>query len=162
MDEKGKIGDMNKQVSFMMPIKSRNSTTGEEIKTFLTSSAIWAQMDYKIAGSKEKEKTGKKIEITKVIFTMFFNEAVRPTWRVKHNSREFEILNVLPGHNEMFMRLECQSVSLWRNEYYLSPTDGFWTDPFGNYWVAIDRGETQPIYGNLTWEDGDGNSFITE
>ncbi len=161
MENDALIGEMNKEVSFMMPVKSRNAKTGGEIKGFLTSSVVWAKVDYLAAGSDEKDITRKKTDITKVMFTMYLNEAMRPNWRLKHLSREFEVLSVLPTQNDMFMKVEAVSVDLWRNEYYLSPTNGFWTDPLGNYWVAIDRGETQPTYGNLTWSDSNGNSFTT-
>lgn len=156
------VGDFTKQVSIMMPITSRDADTGEQITNFLTSSTVWANMGYRFGDSGEFERSGRKTEMTKVIFSMNYNSLVKPTWRIKYKSREFQIESIKESQNKMFMSVEAVSIKSWRNLYYVSPSSGFWTDPFGNYWVAVNRGADQPIFGNLTWTDGEGNYWTTE
>ncbi len=99
------IGAMNKQVQFMMPSKSRDST-GDQLEQWLTSSSIWANVNF-LAQSDEQEITDKKTDVAQVIFTMYYNEATRPTWKILYNSDEYEILNVLTSDN-MFMQIEAR------------------------------------------------------
>ena len=143
----------------MQPLFSRHAETNEPIRTFLTSSAVWASMEWQSAGSGEKEMAGRKTELVRVIFQMHYNESVKHNWRVKFGSQEFEIDSIQESQNLMFMTIEAISREPWRNVYYASAADGYWTDPFGNYWVAIDRGDDQPTFGNLTWTDEIGNSW---
>ncbi len=156
------VGTFTKQVAIMMPVTSRDPDTGEQLKSFLISSTVWANMNYQFRGSDEIELSGRKTEMTKVVFSMNYNSLVKPTWRIKYKSREFEIESIKESQNKMFMSVEAVSSKSWRNLYYISPSEGFWTDPFGDYWVAVNRGATQPVFGNLTWTDSEGNSWTTQ
>ena len=92
---KGDIGDMNQRVQFKMPLKSRDSTTNEEIRTYVTSNEVWAQVDYSTR-SQEDEVASRKTALVYATFTMYFREAVRPTWRLVYRDAEFEIESILP------------------------------------------------------------------
>jgi SPP1 family predicted phage head-tail adaptor len=155
------IGEMRERVNFMNPITSRDSDTGEQLSSWVESSSIWSAVEEHRAGSDEKEQQGRKTAIDKVTFTMYFNSSVKPTWRVKYGSKQYEIKAIQPDHDQMFMNIKAENTEPWRNEYWLSPSDGFWTDWDGNYWVVVDRGGEKPTFGNLTWTDSLGNSWTT-
>lgn len=107
MSEAVKIGEMNKQVQFKMPVKKRNET-GEQIKEWVTSNAVWAKVTFKKSENEEKNYSEKKTDIATVVFAMYFNEATRPTWRILHGNDEYEILNVLTQPDSMFMEVEAR------------------------------------------------------
>lgn len=153
------IGEMRERVSFIYPLTSRNSDTGEELKTWVTSSSVWAKV-VEHRQDEEKEQ-GRQVAKDNVTFTLYYNSSVKPTWRVKYGSKHFEIQAVQPDGDEMFMDLKAVNTDPWRNEYWISPADGFWTDPLGNYWVVVDRGASKPVFGNLTWTDESGNTWTT-
>jgi head-tail adaptor len=159
MVDDAQFGEFNRQVSFMQPIHSRHASTNEQLTTYLTSSAVWAAMQWQAAGSNEALMSSRKTELVRVIFEMHYNADVKPTWRLKFGSQEFAIDSIQESQNRMFMTIEAVSREPWRNEYYASASSGYWTDPFGNYWVAVDRGEAQPTFGNLTWTDDNSNSW---
>jgi len=158
---KDRIGRMTQQVQFKMAIKGRLNDTGEQVSAYVTSNEVWAGIEHREAGSGESDVSKRKTDITKVVFTMYFNEAARATWRILYRDAEYEILSVLPDETRFFMEVEAVQQEPWRDDYYASQADGFYTSPSGDYWIAVNRGESQPVFGNLTWTDSDGNEWTT-
>lgn len=158
---KDRIGRMTQQVQFKMAIKGRLNDTGEQVNSFVTSSAVWAGLENMAAGSGEGDESKRKSDVTKVIFTMYFNEGARPTWRILYRDAEYEILSILPDETRFFMEIEAVQQEPWRDDYYASKENGFYTTPSGDYWIAVNRGESQPVFGNLTWTDSLGNEWTT-
>lgn len=156
-------GDLREQVQFRMPIKGLHSQTNEEVRTYVTSNAIRAAVEYSTA-SGENEVATRKTSLVEAVFVMYFREAVRPTWRIQYRDAEYEIESILPDARRFLMRIKAVQREPWQDEYLVSESEGFWTDASGNFWVVTQRGvsvETQPTFGNLTWTDSSGNTWTT-
>ena len=98
---------MNKEVFFKMPIKSRDDT-GDTLLEYVFSDKVWAKIEYRSAGSGEDDVTAKKTDIDTVVFTMWYNEAMRTTWRIMHGTKEFEIITIKRHNNLMFMEVKAK------------------------------------------------------
>ena len=143
-----------------MPLKNKDSTSHQELHTYITSNEVWASVEHSTR-SGEQEVATRKTALTHVVFETYFREAVRPTWRIFYQDADWEIESILPDETRTFCKIEAVQREPWRDDYIVSETQGFWTDPSGNYWVVTQRGtmETQPEFGNLTWTATTGETW---
>ena len=103
-----KIGEMNKEVRFKMPITGHDPDTNEQTAEFVTSSYVWAKIEQKAAGSDEIGNQGKKTDVNTVVFSMYFIEGMQPNWKILHGERQYEILAILPLPDLIFMQVEAK------------------------------------------------------
>lgn len=147
-------------IQFKMPLKNKDATSHQEIRTYVTSNEIMANIKYQTR-SGETEVATRKTALTYAVFETYFHEAVRQTWRIFYDNADWEIESILPDHNRTFCKIEAVQREPWRDDYLVSETQGFWTDANGNYWVVTQRGtmETQAEFGNLTWTATTGETW---
>ncbi len=106
-----RIGRMRHQVYFLTPTPARGDF-GEQTSTWALGSAVFADVEYKEAGSSEEERASRKQPFTQIRVTMRYSATVTERMRLKVDGSEFDIISVLPDAKRQYMVIEAEKDGL--------------------------------------------------
>lgn len=167
---------MRHRIQYMKPLVGRG-TAGQEVRTWITSSAVFANIEYLEAGSDEDEIASRKQALTRVRITTRYRSTVYPKMRIKADTQEFAILSVLPDATRQYMIIEAV-IDGPRQQTYSTPEGADWIDGQGQPWIFAFAGDekteadtettytdsagvTYDIPNDPDFEDEDGNPLTT-
>jgi len=153
-----RIGRMRHQIRYMKPLVGRGDY-GQELRTWITSSPVFANIEYLEAGSGEEEIASRKQAVTRALITTRYRSTVYPQMRIKADSQEFAIASVLPDSKRQYMTLEVM-VDGPRQQTYVTPEGADWIDEQGQPWVFAFAGDekTEPAT-ETTYTDSAGVTY---
>jgi len=134
-----RIGRMRHQIQYMKPLVGRGDF-GQELRTWITSSPVFANIEYLEAGSGEEEIASRKQAVTTARITTRYRSTVYPKMRIKADSQEFAILSVLPDSKRQYMVVEAV-IDGPRQQTYVTPEGADWIDEQGQPWVFAFAGD---------------------
>lgn len=150
-----RIGRMRHQIRYMKPLVGRGDY-GQELRTWITSSPVFANIEYLEAGSGEEEIASRKQAVTRARITTRYRATVYPKMRIKADSQEFAILSVLPDSKRQYMVVEAV-IDGPRQQTYVTPEGADWIDEQGQPWVFAFAGDEKTEGTGLDeWTDGQG------
>jgi SPP1 family predicted phage head-tail adaptor len=152
-------GKMRHRIRLLNYLPARDEY-GDEVRRWIASDYIWAQVLQRIAGSKEDEIAGRYASLTDTIIKTRYRSTVNASMRVLWGNKVFSIENVIPDVREMYMELkttqdEPQQLDRWSDE-----NDLWWEDENGDAWqwdsIAddnndISEGESFTDEAGLIW-----------
>lgn len=166
MNAKEQIGSMNHRIQFKTYLVGRD-LYGGEVKTWLTSNAIWAGLEHKEVGTDEAFLSDRTTAISAVFFRIRSRKGLTPYMRILHEATEYEIKGFVPQSDRAYTLLRAEATEPeQRVKYWTAPDGQNWLDPDGNPWEWIGDGQNEPTKqnyispGGLTWTDSQGNTWF--
>lgn len=153
-----RIGRMRHRVRYMKPLVGRGDY-GQELRTWITSSEVWANIEYTESGSDENEVASRKQSFIRARITTRYRSTVYPKMRIKADSQEFAVISVLPDAKRQYMVIEAM-VDGPRQQTYSTPEGADWIDEQGQPWVfALAGDEKTEAQTETTYTDSAGVQY---
>lgn len=153
-----RIGRMRHQIQYMKPLVGRGDH-GQEVRTWITSGSVFANIEYREAGSDEDEVASRKQAYTRARITTRYRSTVYPKMRIKADTQEFAILSVLPDAMRQYMVIEAV-IDGPRQQTYSTPEGADWIDEQGQPWIFAFAGdEKTAAVTETTYTDSAGVTY---
>lgn len=150
---------MRHELQFLSPLSGRDDN-GAEISTWVTSQAVWCNIEYKEAGSKEDSIGARIHSFVNIAVTLRYLPGIDAKMRIYADGYEWNINTVLLSHRQDFMTLECvqdKPVTLLQ----WATNDGEnWVDQDGNIYTFEDPTQDLNNVTGISWTDDEGNIWI--
>jgi len=137
--KKERIGRMRHRIRYMKPLVGRGDY-GQDLKTWITSSEVFASIEYMESGSDESEVASRKQSFIRARITTRYRSTVYSKMRIKADNQEFAILSVLPGSKRQYMVVEAV-IDGPRQQTYTTPEGADWVDGQGQPWIFAFAGD---------------------
>lgn len=101
-----KAGRLRHQCTFLTTQASRD-TNGDEVITWNEGGAVWCSLEYKTAGSDEKQEGARIHPFTRVFVTIRHDATINEKMRIKFDGNEHNITTIALDSHRRFMTIEC-------------------------------------------------------
>lgn len=101
-----RVGRMRHRVRFVSP-SAFYDTLGGEVYTWVSADPVWGNVDYRQSGSEDSVIGDRITNELAALITVRYDSGIGPKSKVQFDSKEFEILSILPDPKKMYMQLEC-------------------------------------------------------
>ena len=123
-----RIGRLNRRITIRVPGHGQDSTYGGGTRTYLTSDAIWAGVEYKQAGSDERE-IGDQYSARQVTnFTIRNRSGLNTGMEVVYESLIYRVEAIQPGIDRAYAILECLQIGEMRHSSLIDATGAILAD----------------------------------
>ena len=143
-----RIGKLNRRITIRVPGYGQDDDYGGYTRTYLTSDAIWAAVEFKPTGSDERESADQYSSRQVTNFTIRYREGLSTSMEVVYDELIYQVEAIQPSDDRMYMTLECLQIAEMRNSSLIDNTGAELADADGNILVwmpgTISQGYQSP------------------
>lgn len=150
---------MRHELQFLSPLVGRDEN-GAEISTWVTSQAVWCNIEYKEAGSKEDSIGARIHSFVNIAVTLRYLPGIDAKMRIYADSYEWNINTILLSHRKDFMTLECVQDKPVTLIQWATNDGENWVDQNGNIYTFENPTEDLNNVTGISWTDDEGNIWI--
>lgn len=147
---------MRHELQFLSPLVGRDEN-GSEISTWVASQAIWCNIEYKEAGSKEDSIGARIHSFVNISVTLRYLPGIDAKMKIYADGYEWNINTVLLSHRKDFLTLECVQDKPTTLLEWVTNDGETWVDQNGNAWIFEDPSQTLSNATGISWTDGEGH-----
>lgn len=152
------MGRLRHRIRFMKPLVGRGDH-GQEVRTWITSGEVWADIDHRLTGTIEREVASRLQDFQSAVITIRYAATVYPQMRIIANNREWNIRGVMPDAKHEYMQIEA-IIDSPRQQTWVTPEGMEWHDEQGQPWVFAKAGDVKvEADEETTWTDSAGIEY---